>query len=427
MNGLRILILEDEEIERKALTMMLMYHREDIEEIRTASNGLEAIQEFYALKPHIVITDINLPGINGLEVIRTLQEIDKNTRFIIVSAYNLFDYAQQALRMHVKDFLIKPIQEKDLNQVISAQADEIFRGEEDAIRMAEQEKQIKSIQPLLESDFLFSAASLRAGTSIPKLLELLGIKAASACIFIAGGKGLRYIFVHETRKRMNNLGFTCIGDLVNDQYVFAVLSKKQLTKDQLTETLQIILNKSRDSFGEIFIGISSIVCPDEMLREAFRQAGVACSYAKECGIALAFFEEMKQTMQKGDILRRKEESVSEHIPPNRSGVIADEIVQTIRKHYMDNITLENIAEQMNFSFYYLSRIFKQHTGMTFTEYLTNYRMEKAKELLKSSNYSVKETAYAVGFRSQGYFSKVFHKYTGFMPTEYKKQDIKPNE
>ena len=104
---------------------------------------------------------------------------------------------------------------------------------------------------------------------------------------------------------------------------------------------------------------------------------------------------------------------------DRSGNLAKEIQQIVKEKYMENITLESIAQDLNFSFFYLSKIFKQNTGISFTEYLTDYRIRKAGEMLQSSDLSIKEIAYATGFRSQGYFSKVFRKYTGLMPTEFR--------
>ncbi len=90
---LRILIVEDEEIERKVLEMMLKYNRQDIEELLFAENGIEALSLFQDKIPDIVLMDINLPGINGLETIRQMQLMHTGVRFVILSAYNLFSYA----------------------------------------------------------------------------------------------------------------------------------------------------------------------------------------------------------------------------------------------------------------------------------------------------------------------------------------------
>ena len=125
-NPLKILIIDDEEIERRALAMMLKYNRKDVLELQEAENGLSAIEIFREFQADIVLADINMPGINGLEAIRIMQKIKPETRFVIISAYNLFNYAQEALRLNVYDFLIKPIQIQDLNQVIDNIKAELF-------------------------------------------------------------------------------------------------------------------------------------------------------------------------------------------------------------------------------------------------------------------------------------------------------------
>ena len=108
------------------------------------------------------------------------------------------------------------------------------------------------------------------------------------------------------------------------------------------------------------------------------------------------------------------QQVSTGISPNIHSVL-----YIIHTQYMKNITLESVAKQMNYTPYYLSRLFKKHTGNTFTEYLSNYRIEQSKKLIREGKMSIKEIAAAVGFNSQGYFAKIFKKYTGVSPGEFK--------
>ena len=93
--------------------------------------------------------------------------------------------------------------------------------------------------------------------------------------------------------------------------------------------------------------------------------------------------------------------------------------KTIRERYKSSLTLEDIAREQNYSFYHLGRLFKKRTGYSFSEYLTRIRLENAKKLLLSEDNSVKEVAYKVGFHSQGYFAKVFKKYTNIAPSEWR--------
>ena len=91
----------------------------------------------------------------------------------------------------------------------------------------------------------------------------------------------------------------------------------------------------------------------------------------------------------------------------------------IESNYTDNITLEDVSREVNISSYYLSRIFKEGTGENFIDYLTGLRMDKAKELLATTQYSMKEICAKVGYSDPNYFSKTFKKNVGVTPTEYR--------
>lgn len=90
-------------------------------------------------------------------------------------------------------------------------------------------------------------------------------------------------------------------------------------------------------------------------------------------------------------------------------------------HYMENISVETVAESMGISSFYFSRLFRASYNKTFLEYLTDYRMERAKQLLCSTELSVREISVMVGYADPGYFTKVFRRQTGKTPTEYRLQ------
>jgi two-component system response regulator YesN len=91
----------------------------------------------------------------------------------------------------------------------------------------------------------------------------------------------------------------------------------------------------------------------------------------------------------------------------------------IEANYTKNITLDDLSMAVNISSYYLSRIFKENTGENFIDYLTRLRIERAKELLSSTQYSMKEIGVMSGYSDPNYFSKSFKKNVGVTPTEYR--------
>ena len=103
----------------------------------------------------------------------------------------------------------------------------------------------------------------------------------------------------------------------------------------------------------------------------------------------------------------------------RANQIVARAIQIVKQRFQEDVTLVSVAEELNVSLFYLSKLFRKHTGTNFTEYLTQLRVEHAKSLLAAGEMSVKEVAYAAGFNSQSYFSKIFKKYAGVAPSEYK--------
>ena len=92
----------------------------------------------------------------------------------------------------------------------------------------------------------------------------------------------------------------------------------------------------------------------------------------------------------------------------------------VEEHIGEKITLGSIASHINMNESYISRLFKQETGMNIINYINIRKMEKAKELLGEKNMIVKDVAYALGFEEQSYFNRMFNKYFGVNPKEYKR-------
>lgn len=110
------------------------------------------------------------------------------------------------------------------------------------------------------------------------------------------------------------------------------------------------------------------------------------------------------------------------VKPQSSIDYSNKIVQVTKEfleaHYAEEITLENVAEQVNISPQYFSKLIKKNTGFNFIDWLSMLRVKKAKELLTNSNYTVKEVCFMVGYKDPNYFSRIFKKRIGITPSEY---------
>ena len=501
----RILIVEDEEIECNALTMMLKYNRTDISEIRSCTNGIQALDVFRTFQPEIVLMDINLPGINGLEVIREIKRFSGNTNFAIISAHSQFAYAQEAIRLDVHDFLVKPVRLEDINRVIDSLVTKIEQARSIQERVKYQQSKMDAIRPVLESDCIMTIAAMRSGSSVSAIFELMQLPMVSGFVFTIRGEGVGATLLRDVKMRMKNMGIPCLGEIVNSICVCVAICSERVRTIQLQEIMNHLSQRLCSSGHPCQIGVGSIMTDPEELHQSYEQAMMASRSNAVTGQALTFHDgtqvpeqntmgyvsetaqKITQAIRNGDqdgilallkeffvqiVILSPYRQITEHayglyiliisnfpeenekfrpisiaqmasaqdptalrnllynaflnlIPmeslhagamqPNQ---IVANALNRVKHHYYEDITLDQVAEELNISVFYLSKLFRKHMGINFTEYLTQLRIDHAKHLLQEGNKSIKEVAYAVGFNSQSYFSKIFKKYTGTAPSEY---------
>lgn len=136
---LGVLIVDDEEKVCTLIQYLVDWEKMGLQVIGVANNGIEAMGLIEEKKPDIVITDIQMPGYNGLEIIQQVREKFPEIYFIIISGYRQFDYAHQAIKFGVEDYLLKPIKQDELNSIL----DKI-------IKLKKSEEEIKTEQTLLK-------------------------------------------------------------------------------------------------------------------------------------------------------------------------------------------------------------------------------------------------------------------------------------
>ncbi|MBN2220888.1 MAG: response regulator, partial [Vallitaleaceae bacterium] len=116
---LKVMIVDDEQIVRDGIRFIIeKSFQETIEIVALAKTGREAIELFEETRPHLVLMDIQMPGINGIDAIKAIQEIHSKVKIIIISAYEQFDYAKSGFELGVVDYLLKPIHKSRLENVL---------------------------------------------------------------------------------------------------------------------------------------------------------------------------------------------------------------------------------------------------------------------------------------------------------------------
>lgn len=148
---LKLLIADDERIIRETISRLIDWHTLGVELIGLCSNGLEAYDMILDESPDIVLTDIKMPGMNGLELIKNISETKLNTQFIILSGYGEFEYAKEAMKYGVKHYILKPCNEKQISESILAVINDCHEKR--------REQMMKNGQPVLTSSMHYNIIS----------------------------------------------------------------------------------------------------------------------------------------------------------------------------------------------------------------------------------------------------------------------------
>ena len=172
---LKVLVVEDEEMIRRGIVLTVDWAALDCVVVGEAANGLEALEAVERLRPSLIITDLKMPQMDGLEMLRRLRELGNNVYVIILTAYDSFTYAQSALRLGAVDFLVKPFHDGDLEQAVTALRRRMESdNSEAALALPELRKGDKSKYVLEAMDFIgrhYSDPSI----SIGLIAQYLGI------------------------------------------------------------------------------------------------------------------------------------------------------------------------------------------------------------------------------------------------------------
>ncbi|MFA9379778.1 MAG: response regulator [Acetanaerobacterium sp.] len=154
MKQYRALIVDDEPIAIDSIEYIIKHSYNSIEIAGRARSGREAIEKAYAVRPDIVIMDINMPGINGLEAMRKIREANSNVRLIVASAFDYFDYAVEAVALSVDEYLLKPIKLERLVEALQKVTLRIDQTREQIRRELDLKEKFEMVAPVLETGFI---------------------------------------------------------------------------------------------------------------------------------------------------------------------------------------------------------------------------------------------------------------------------------
>lgn len=352
---LKILLADDEEISLKCLIETIDWNSLGFEIIGSARNGLEALELYKEHRPDIVITDISMPYMSGLELAKNIRQISKKTKFIILTAYPVFEYAQQAIDYTVSSYLLKPIKNEDLIDTLLCIKDKMNESQPES-------------DPIPEDNAALPEINTKDLT----------------CFLLNKNEEQTHNLINGYFKKYRKLPSNHLDD-----------AKKHI--GQIVSYLQTELIKDASVAREIF---GHDLHPFAEL-DAFSTLNEIQTYLT-------------------DIAEQILSSYYFYTFINSSAIVQNAIIY-IMNNYAEKISATTAAASQYISSEHLMRSFKKDTGLTFSEYLANYRINTAIRLLKSKKYKVYEVCELVGYKNIIYFNKLFKQITGHSPTYFTKQ------
>ncbi len=286
----KLLIVDDEPIEREAMRLIIGNQVPEISEIEEAENGFSAIERFLQFEPEIVLMDINMPGMNGLEAIQAIRDKGFDSKFIIVTSFSQFDYARKAIKLGVQDFLLKPADIDTIKNTLIKVISDLQNESQLLEQHRKMENRLSSVQPVLESDIINLLRNQKEAQTLEPILDLLGIEAGTAFPFLLSCSQNPEVIRRRIDAQMSRLGLSAISETSGTIIIMIIFSDEDTGKVEdvrnlkvfrfLTNYIETVLNT------EYSMGVGDLVSDMNKLFDSFRLAERCLETAIEKGIRI---------------------------------------------------------------------------------------------------------------------------------------------
>lgn len=419
----RILIVDDEAIERNALRFFVtgadLPAPIDVDE---AANGREACSLARRGDYDVIFMDIRMPGMDGLSAAEALRAEGIETPIVLVSAFDEFEYARQALRAGVHEYLLKPASREE---VLSALARSLASREQTRIRTRREEDSRQAIVSAVEKIVRNIESRMCSGLFDPLLFanfeRLSSLEGSQRAAFAfsfpgsaAGDHAMLSLALAAAGEVLKDYEPRCAA-LGPDYSILLIYGRQGIAKlrDLAADISRTVLDRVPAC---LLCGLAGPSREDSTL--LLSRALEAVRLATLSVPVVAFPGTPSGDEGKG----------VRNLEPNRGEEprsLGNRALVLMSSQYSSNLSLSSVAESLGASSFHLSHVLSKEFGMGFSTMLARIRINRAKELL-SGGASAKETAFLVGFSDQAYFTRVFKRIEGCSPREFLQKKASPS-
>lgn len=346
----------------------------------------------------VYFVDINMPFLNGLQFIKKLKEVRPKALVVVITGYDRFEYAREALKMGTFEYLLKPIMEDTFDEMIQNVRNKLLQDCSENKYLEWARNTLLQNRDHLVSNFLQKA--MEGHFTEEEIQErsrylMMEIPEEFAVTVIR----LEYQKASDVRGEWNeDLIFFVARNVANE--IFNDLDHA---------------NSCQDDYGNLVVLSQKIPEP-----EARRQLSAYCKLVE--GYVPGKCTSVQKTGSGyGELSAVYQEAVQGIKEVNGVSNVIKEVKAFVEENYWkEDFSLQDASDYVNLSIQYMSKLFRKEMGITFIDYLTSVRIRKSIDLFQDEELKIYEIAERVGYATQHYFSNVFKKNLGVSPAEYRK-------
>ncbi len=413
----KLMLVDDEYFVRVGMRETVDWAALGVEYIGDAATGKAGFEMACKLQPDIIITDIRMPGMDGLELIDHCKNAGLQSQYIVMSAHNEFDYAKGALQRGACDYVLKPVSDSLLVQAIK-KAIGLIEKEKDA----EKNRQTATRYQTEMADYTLLKIAMNPSYSEQEIKERLERASVQFLtdehfvIFIRI-KDYHMLLKNRTRDELKNFS-AALDDAVekslatldkdswrslsgenSNRIIFVSNPKNELTVAALKKEMYDLCASLGNRFEDIHIAV-----------------GISAKQQSVGEIAQGYTQSYMAAYLNSVAQQNSVNCFSLESEGYRWEIVA--ALNYISVHYAEDISIDDIASELFISPSHLMHLFRDEMGKTINECITEHRMQTAQLMLRNSNYNISEISDKIGYKNAKYFTRVFKKYTNFTPSEF---------
>lgn len=522
----QVFVADDEALILEGICSTISWDDLGLRLVGTAMDGTTAYQEIEKLRPDIILTDICMPGMDGLQMLQKILALPYQPMVLIITGHNEFEYAKKALQLGVLDYISKPIDigmlqqrlaeivqqldlkktERDQLEIMRSKAEKVndwelknglrryLAGSIDEVNLTQilpqdfptedyitclivQIEQFDDLTNQMRGDEIFALTELLEQTIYSSTLRppiLIEEIPGKYVLFWIGSDEQEVIMLRDTAVRWLRINWkVCPYTTATTRAGKGIASCQRMYKEASEALYQTFLNGGNQDYtyqepvisdslqyfdyGKLMQTISTFEKKEiraelNRVEDMIRKGGansflltrmivsnvfteimhlisnMQTSAKNVINLSETSFKKVMNCMTLSDMMQELYNFIAEicdimnEEKKGSSIAMVSQAKVYLQAHFQDpKLTLEMVSKQVNVSTNYFSFLFKQVVGQSFVSYLTDLRMNHAKQLLLSSDYRSYEISYRCGYENATYFSTLFKKYFGVSPKEYRKK------